>query len=112
MYSVTLSGLHFTAPIGLYPEERTLKNDIEINTYLSREKDLREEPLLNYETLYQIISEEAGKEETLLENLLERIRKRIKADYPGTHLSIEIKKWHPPLGGRAEYASVKWEGDI
>lgn len=109
MYSITLSGLRFQCPIGLYPEEIVLENDLEINLTLSRDSTPTEPPLLDYEVVYGMVSEEVRLPESLLENLLDRIAKKILVRFPGIHLSVEIRKWHPPFGGRADYAAVKWK---
>lgn len=108
MYSVILSGLRFQTPIGLYPEEQILGNEIEIDITLSRDSPLSSPPLLDYEKVYTLISREAGQNETLLENLMERIIDNLKSTFPNTEITIEIRKRHPPFGGSANYAAVRW----
>ncbi|HET8572294.1 MAG TPA: dihydroneopterin aldolase [Edaphocola sp.] len=109
MYSVSLAGLRFQCPIGLYPEEMALENDLEVNLTLSRDSVPTAPPLLDYEVVYNIVAEEVRFPESLLESLLDRIVLKIFDRFPDIRLSIEIRKWHPPFGGRADYAAVKWE---
>lgn len=108
MYSVTLAGIHFHAPIGLYPEEQILGNDIEITISISRKSPPTELPLLDYEKIYFLAEKESQIQETTLENLLQRIVMRIEALYPETLSHIEIRKLHPPLKGTVDYAIVSW----
>lgn len=109
MFTVALSGLTFYAPIGFYKEERLLHNQIEITVRLSRPEIQEAEQLLNYETVYQIIKEEVAKEEIYLEGLLLRLKDRLKGYFPEARLFIEIKKLHPPFGGKVAHACVQWE---
>ena len=109
MYSVSLAGLRFQCPIGLYPEEIVLENDLEINLTLKRDSNPTAAPLLDYEVVYNIVAEEVRLPESLLENLLDRIVQKIFSRFSGVGLSVEIRKWHPPFGGRSDYAAVKWE---
>lgn len=109
MYSVNLSGLRFQCPIGLYPEEKILENELEINLALKRDSIPTVAPLLDYEVVYNIVAAEVRLPESLLENLLGRISKKILDRFPGIYLSVEIRKWHPPFGGQSNYAAVKWE---
>jgi len=111
MYSVTLAGLRFQVPIGLYPEERLLGNDLEINITLRRNTPLQDAPLLDYERLYLLVETEARQEDTLLENLMQRIVHQIEKTFPKTGIAIEIRKWHPPFGGTADYAAISYECD-
>lgn len=109
MYSVTLSGLQFHVPIGLYPEEQILGNEIEINIELSRAIPLNSPPLLDYAKVYNIIAAETKQKETLLENLMQRIIDSINVAFPKIDIKLEIQKKHPPLGGISNYASIKYD---
>lgn len=109
MYSVTLSGLRFHAPIGLYPEEQILGNEIEINIELSRYLPLNASPLLDYSKVYELVAAEAKEKDTLLENLMQRIINKITFVFPNTGIQLEIRKINPPFGGQADFASIRYD---
>lgn len=111
MATIALEGLKFKAPIGLYPEEKTLKNDIELNVHLSVSTLLKVETIddtINYEIIYQLIEKEVMVETDLLEDTLQRILNSIKEycekNVPeATYLNkihVQIKKISPPIKGK------------
>lgn len=109
MLTVSLSGLRFFAPIGLFPQEKALKNEIEVQLSVSKNSAAPDSELLDYGVLYAIVSEEMQQEEDLLESVIKRIVARIEAQFPGCRISLALRKLHPPFGGRLDYAEVKWE---
>jgi len=112
MLTVSLCGARFTAPVGLYPQELLLGNELEIHLSVRQETPTEQLPLIDYEVLYQIVSEEIKVPETLLEYLIQRIVAAISAKYPDVAVSLAIRKLHPPFGGRVAYAEVKWESGV
>lgn len=108
MYSVTLSGLLFHAPLGIYPQEQILGNDLQITVSVTQKEFPEGDTFLDYEKIYFLIEKEVKIPETTLENLLRRILAKIEILYPKTGIHIEIRKVHPPFGGRADYASISW----
>lgn len=112
MFRVSLSGIRFQAPIGLYPQELLLNNEIEIDLSVAQNADPESLPFIDYEQLYALIAQEMKVQESLLEGLLKRIVTAVSSVYPGTKISISIRKLHPPFGGQAGYAEVKWESPV
>ena len=109
MLTVSLSGLRFFAPIGLFPQEKALKNEIEVQLSVSKSMAAPDSELLDYGVLYAIVSEEMQQEEDLLESVIKRIVTRLEVQFPGCHICLALRKLHPPFGGRLDYAEVKWE---
>jgi len=109
MLTVSLSGLRFFAPIGVFPQEKALKNEIEVQLSVSKNMRSPDSELLDYGLLYTIVSEEMQQEADLMESVIRRIVARIDARLPGCHISLALRKLHPPFGGRLDYAEVKWE---
>jgi dihydroneopterin aldolase len=109
MLRVSLSGLRFHAPIGLYPQELLLNNEIEINLSVWSSAELENLPFIDYEKLYALVEQEVKLPESLLERLLVRIVTVIRQVFPETEIEVTIRKFHPPFGGHAAYAEIKWD---
>ena len=81
MATIALEGLRFKAPIGVYAEEKVLKNDIQIDLQLKVSTLISVEKLedtINYEVVYQLIKAEVLIETDLLEDTLQRILHAVK----------------------------------
>jgi len=111
MLTVALSGVRFHAPVGAYPQEALIYNELELHIAVAQKAEITDLPFLNYVTLYHIAKKAVLEPTPLLENILQKIVKNILAVYPNTKINVEIRKLSPPLGGEVTYSSVKWEGD-
>ena len=111
MLTVSLSGVRFHAPVGTYPQEALIYNELELHISVTQKATLTDLPFLNYVTLYQIAKEAVQESPRLLESILQKIVKNISSAYPNTKINVEIRKLNPPLGGEVTYASVQWEND-
>lgn len=109
MLTVSLSGVRFKAPVGLYPQEAYIHNEIELSLSVSREATIDELPLIDYTVLHTIASEAVSEPAALLETLLQRIVSRITSSYPDTKVRVAVRKLNPPMQGRVDYSEVKWE---
>lgn len=110
MATIALEGLRFKAPIGVYAEEKVLKNDIQIDLQLKVSTLISVEKLedtINYEVVYQLIKAEVLIETDLLEDTLQRILHAVK-NYCENNasdklylnsISVRIKKLSPPIKG-------------
>jgi dihydroneopterin aldolase len=110
MATIALEGLRFKAPIGVYAEEKLLKNDIQIDLQLKVSTLISVEKLddtIDYEIVYQLIKAEALIETDLLEDTLQRILHAVK-NYCENNasdklylnsISVRIKKLSPPIKG-------------
>lgn len=110
MATIALEGLRFKAPIGVYAEEKVLKNDIQIDLQLKVSTLISVEKLddtINYEIVYQLIKAEVLIETDLLEDTLQRILYAVKSYCENNasdklylnSISVRIKKLSPPIKG-------------
>lgn len=109
MLSVSLSGVRFHAPIGLYPQESYLHNEIEINMTVSVEAAADNLPLIDYTVLHAIARQAVDEPAQLLETIVQRIARAVAHAYPGARTSISVRKHNPPMAGIVAHAEVKWE---
>lgn len=109
MFAVSLKGVQLYAPIGVYPEELILKNQLEFDiSVIQSQSNIENLPFFNYEDIYHVIKCESQIASPLLEDLLQRIAQKLLSLFPHSKIEIEIKKHRPPLGGKVNYSSVKW----
>ena len=109
MLTVSLSGVRFRAPIGLYPQEALTQNDIEINISVALSASIDELPLIDYTRLHQFALDAIQEPTSLLETIVQRIVNKIDFTYPGSKISVAVRKLHPPMQGEIDYSEVKWE---
>ena len=109
MLTVSLAGVRFNAPIGLYPQEAFIQNEIELHIAVTQPATLSNLPLIDYTILHAIASKALSEPAALLETIVQRIAQDIDAQYPRSKLSIAVRKLHPPMQGIVAYSEVKWE---
>lgn len=109
MLTVSLSGVRFKAPIGLYPQEAFLHNDIEIHISVSQKAAISNLPLIDYTVLHSIAKNAVAEPTDLLETIVQRIVAQIELHWPGSKLSVAVRKLNPPMSGQVDYSEVKWE---
>lgn len=109
MLTVSLSGVRFRAPVGLYPQEAFIHNEVEIFLSVSQEAAIDNLPLIDYTVLHAIAAEAVKEPAALLETLLQRIVNRIEGSYPGSRIQVAVRKLNPPMAGEVAYSEVKWE---
>ncbi|WP_118951694.1 dihydroneopterin aldolase [Taibaiella helva] len=109
MLTVSLSGVRFQAPVGLYPQEAFLGNEIELSLSVSQEAAIDQLPLIDYAVLHGIAKAAAQEPAHLLETLLQRIVNGVEAVYPGSRIKVAVRKRNPPMGGEVDYSEVQWE---
>lgn len=109
---IELVNMEFFAHHGHFREEQIIGNKFLVS--FSAETDLTTPALtddlndaLNYQELYDLISEEMAIPSKLLENVAGRILLRVKKSYPGVRWAqVSISKLNPPVGGKVEASRV------
>ena len=109
MLTVTLAGVRFPAPVGLYLQELFLHNEIEFNISVSQPAEIDNLPLIDYTVLHQMAKQAIEEPAELLETLAQRLVKNIDKQYPGSRITVAVKKMNPPMAGEVAYSEVKWE---
>lgn len=114
MITIALEGMRFQAPVGIYPEEALLGNEIVVDVYLNvathqhRGESIKDS--LNYETVYTavkiILQQPAQLLETVCRNIIgsvSQLSKLIEA------IQVRVSKLHPPLPGQVARVFVEEE---
>ena len=117
MGKITLEGIEFFAYHGFYQEERKTGNrysvDITVEANLSQaaEEDSLQETV-NYEKLYQMVSEVMQQPSKLLEHIGHRLIEQTFRDFPGvSSIEVVVSKFNPPVGGVCRRAMVTLQRD-
>jgi dihydroneopterin aldolase len=112
MLTVSIEGLQLKAPIGIYPQEAILHNEIEITMHVSQKASIDALPFIDYTQLHQIALQATAAPTPLLETVLQRIVTAIAAQYPDATCKIIIRKLHPPMPGSIHASAVQWESQL
>ena len=111
--SIEVRGLRLRAQHGWYEEERLQGNDFEVDVVVELTPGFGKNTVdelsntLNYEQIYSIVVEEMAITSKLLEEVVERIEKRVRA-FGGVHAGqIRLCKLHPSLLAKAEKVCVR-----
>lgn len=108
---VAIEGLQFFAYHGFYDEERKKGNDfvcdiaVELKSYDSIEDNIHD--TVNYEDIYEIVSDEMQQTKKLIETVAYKIIKRIQELDNVTGATVKIHKLNPPIKGKVEKAVVE-----
>jgi dihydroneopterin aldolase len=113
LLTIELKKLHFFAYHGLFPEEKNIGNEFEVNLAVSilpgsgEITDVNE--TVNYAKLYELLKTEMQKPRELLEMLVMEITGEIHFLYGGIKkVEIEVIKLHPPISKFSGTAGVKY----
>jgi len=109
---VELVNMEFYAHHGHFKEEQIIGNKFIVN--FSAETDVITPGLtddlkdaLNYQELYDLISEEMAITSKLLEHVAGRILASVKITYPQVKWAqVSISKLNPPVGGKVEASRI------
>lgn len=112
MLTVSLHDIHIHAPYGLYPEERIVGNDFEIDVDLTiPTTDGQPLPFADYTLINTIVTETFKEPAHLLETLAQNIHAALKMEFPEAEkIKVTVKKLRPPMPGEVKYAQVCYEG--
>ena len=103
--AITLRGMRFHTLVGLLPHEESIPQPLELDltVYLSlRQVGETDSPraLLDYRTLYRLVSETVGtSHHRLLEGLCERIAAKALALDSVERVRVAARKPHAPIAG-------------
>ncbi len=112
MVKVELIGLEFFAYHGVYEEEQHKGNDFLVNLAVAGNftKAVNSDELegtIDYEKLYDVVSEEMQIRSKLLEHVAGRILNRITKGHPEIkEVTISIEKLNPPIKGKCKATKV------
>lgn len=117
MAFIFLENMRFKAYHGLYEEEQKLGNhfilDIKIETPIEAATVVEAYGIeqlnntINYETVYDICRFEMAQPQKLLETVVQRIVKKLQAQFTQIHsIELKIRKLNPPLGGAVAASAV------
>jgi len=110
--AITLRGMRFHTLVGLLPHEESIPQPLELDltVYLSlRQVGETDSPraLLDYRTLYRLVSETVGtSHHKLLEGLCERIAAKALALDTVERVRVAARKPHAPIAGPLEAVEV------
>lgn len=114
MITIALEGMRFHAPIGLYPEETLLGNEIVVDVYLNvatnhnRADDLKNS--VNYEEVYEKVKIVLMQPTHLLENVCRNIIMVVsQLSILIEAVQVRVSKLHPPVAGRIDRVFVEEE---
>lgn len=113
--AITLKGMRFHTLVGLLPHEESIPQPLELDltVYLSlRRVGESDSPrsLLDYRTLYQLVSETVGtSHHRLLEGLCERIAAKALGLEGVDRVRVAARKPHAPIAGPLDSVEVVLE---
>jgi 7,8-dihydroneopterin aldolase/epimerase/oxygenase len=115
--TVELKGLRFFAEHGMYPEERKVGNEFEVDVsvvYKVPKKTIQSiEETVNYVEIYRIIEDEFRDRKLLLETCAMKICERVQHVFTGLKsISISIKKINPPITNFTGYVGVSYSKEF
>jgi dihydroneopterin aldolase len=110
--AITLRGMRFHTLVGLLPHEESIPQPLELDLTVSlslRRVGETDSPrsLLDYRTLYQLVSETVGtSHHRLLEALCERIAAKALALQGVERVRVATRKPHAPIAGPLDAVEV------
>ena len=116
VFTISLTGLRFFAYHGLYPEEKKLGAEFEVNVFVSflpPDKITGIEETINYVKLFELLKEEMQKPRELLETFLMEITQSIHLSFPSIKKTeISITKLQAPIVGFKGDITVKYSKEF
>lgn len=108
MYTISIENARFFVPIGIYKEEKILKNTIQIDCYLQYDYLPPSIKYLDYVQVINLLKNELNKGFDTLEECLEAIKNKIYEKYPFISLQIKICKINPPINEEIRAVCLEW----
>lgn len=112
MAVISLKGMRFYAFHGCFDEERHIGTYFVVNTSFETDASKAQKSdniadTVNYLEVYQAVKREMEVPSHLLEHVADRIGEALLLTFPAIdHLTVEVNKMNPPLGGHLEAVSV------
>ncbi len=112
MLTVSLHGIKVFAPHGLYPEERVLGNNFEIDVDVMFKAQIDKDwPFADYTIIRKIVTTIMQEEGRLLEQFVRDMADLIKRQFPAAEkVKVALRKINPPMGGEVAFSQVCFEG--
>ncbi len=113
---VALEGMEFYARHGYYEEERKIGNKYTVDIFMTLEMEeaVLEDKLegtVNYEKVYEIVSEVMRVDTSLLEHLAGKLVKKLRITFSELEsVKVRVSKHNPPIKGLCQKATVTLEG--
>lgn len=110
---VALEGMEFYARHGYYEEERVIGNKYSVDVFITVDftgaaEDDRLEGTINYERVYEIVTEVMKIDALLLEHLAGKMIKAIHQEFiEAKEVRVKVSKYNPPIKGLCQRASVE-----
>jgi dihydroneopterin aldolase len=111
---IALQGARFFAFHGFYEEEQVVGSEFIANVETSLDgfatghDDISR--TVNYEVLYDIVSEEMKSPRKLIESVAYSILERIRLEFISVkYIKVSIQKLNPPLSGEVKHSLVELE---
>jgi dihydroneopterin aldolase len=108
MLTVSLKGAVFNAPIGIYPQEQPIRNQIEVDIEVQVEAAIDTLPLIDYQVLYQIAANAVQQAPPLLEDVVKTIIQEVSGHHPQAQIDVCVRKLNPPMGGVVANCAVRF----
>ncbi len=115
MALICLEGMRFHAFHGCFDEEQVVGTDFIVNLCVDADTSHAQvcddiNTTVNYQLLYDCVSDEMHNPSHLLEHVAQRILERVMREFVAVRwASVKISKLNPPLGGQLDSASVQIE---
>jgi len=112
---IEIEGMEFYAYHGHFPAEQLVGNRfiVELTLYTDCSKASKSDDLsdaLNYQSAYQVVSDEMQITSRLLEHVAARILNRLYTNFLSLEKArVKISKLNPPMGGEIGRVSVTME---
>ncbi len=109
MLTVSLHGIKLHALIGLYPEEKILGNNFEVDVDMWL-PDALPWPFADYSLVHKTVMEVFAQPGELLEQFVYNIHTELKVVLPMVEkVRVAVRKMNPPLPGEVAYSQVCYE---
>ncbi len=110
MLTVSLHGIKIHALIGLYPEEKIVGNNFEVDVDIWL-PDTLPWPFADYSIVYNTVIFIFDQPAELLETVVINIHTALKEQNPiAEKIRVAVRKMTPPLAGPVAYSQVCFEG--
>jgi dihydroneopterin aldolase len=113
MITIGIEGAEFFGYHGVYPEERITGTRFTVDVQIVTESNFNGltdqlSETLDYSDAYKIVSEIMSVQVQLIESLVFKIGKELRAKFPLSSLiKVRVNKWAPQIGGVCEKVYVE-----
>lgn len=109
MYYVSLEKARFFVHLGMYTQEQSLQNELEVSVRLGFEANINQLPFVDYSSLYSHVAEGVNAGRETLESILQLLIIKFSSMEEINSIEVQIAKKNPALLGHVAAARVAWE---